>query len=490
MARPAWSASFCSSTHAAFSVASPRLTTRPSVRLLGGETMVPRLRAIFDDPPDAAPALGQLRAEREGLLRRFDAAAKRGSPEAPEILVALDPVLVMDAPHEEYAALLERAMVIAPACDAVTHADVLRAYARFSSQRGRHRFASRALRRAREVWPDTSARERPVHAALLHLVGVHAAIGHGDDEGAEREATALMSLARSLRHEPGALRVEALAVQASAWVAGVRGAWEESREALEATIDLARRARADRTLALALANHGQCLSALGADDAAALSLKKSVEMFRALGDHIHTTRLCADQLLLPSARIDPGAILATVEAAEGCGDHRTSANLCATLLERGDRSALRDRAPALLTRLWSLLGQIDAPDLDARARALSDLQDRASGDATLLVSIDGSVARRGASVIDLRARKALPGVLRALAAARVERPGDHLDVAAIFEAGWPSEKALHHAAAARVYMAIRALRTLGLRDAISTSPRGYRIDPSIELSWLGRANRI
>ena len=39
-------------------------------------------------------------------------------------------------------------------------------------------------------------------------------------------------------------------------------------------------------------------------------------------------------------------------------------------------------------------------------------------------------------------------------------------------------------------MAIRALRTLGLRDAIRTSLRGYRIDPSIELSWLGRANRI
>src|SRR5262249_47780378 len=92
--------------------------------------------------------------------------------------------------------------------------------------------------------------------------------------------------------------------------------------------------------------------------------------------------------------------------------------------------------------------------------------------------------QQGAVAIDLHARKALPGVLRALAVARIERPGDHLDVAALFEAGWPGEKALPHAASARVYMAVRALRGLGLQGAICTSPAGYCIDPAVDVQWL------
>ena len=97
----------------------------------------------------------------------------------------------------------------------------------------------------------------------------------------------------------------------------------------------------------------------------------------------------------------------------------------------------------------------------------------------LEVARDGTLATFAGRTIDLRSRRALPRVLLALARARVESAGAHLSVRDLFAAGWPGEKALEHAAAARVYMAVRALRTLGLSDAITTSPAGYRMDPDL-----------
>lgn len=442
-----------------------------------------QLRAILDDPPDTIAGLARLRADRPRLLRRFQSAAKRGAPEASEILLVLDPVLVLDAPHEGYARLLERAVQLAPGCDADTQADVHRAHARFWTLRGRHRIAWGAAQRARDARGDTAA--RPLSAALVRFAAFHAAYGVGQSKAAEIEARALLALARSTRLLPSALRVAALAEQASSLMAVTRGDWDRARDAQQEAIDLARRAGAERTLAITLANQGHCLAALGDRDAAAISMQKSLTLFRALGDRIHETRVHGELLLLAGAPLDARALLDAADAAERCGDHRTSASFSIALMERADRSALRDRAPALLARAWTLLAHVDAPDLDARARRLEGAWDRAG--ALLLVSPDGRFAQHGTTAIDLRARKALPGVLRALAGARIERPGDHLDVAAVFEAGWPGEKALAHAASARVYMAVRALRALGLRGAISTSPAGYRIDPSLEVRWLARA---
>lgn len=447
--------------------------------------MATRLRAILDDPPDAADTIGRLREARGELLRRFVVAAKRGSPEAPEIVVALDPVLVLDAPRVGYERLLERALVIAPSCDPETHAGVLRAHARLATLCGRHRIASRALARARELWPEQRERERPIVAALLRYAAAHAAMGEGRCDDAEREAIAIAGLARATRRAPGAARVEALAGLARAMVLVARGREGEARDGLESAIDLARRARADRTLAIALATHGACLAACGAIDAGALSLHKSLALFRALGDRIHTTRVRAD-LLLARPDLDAHAALDIAERAARFGDERTAASVIVALLERGDPAAIRDHAPSLITRVWALLARVDAPDLDARALSIAERWDRSRRDDKLFVAPDGRAAERGASKIDLRARKALPHVLRALAAARIDRPGEHLDVTAIFEAGWPDERAQHHAASARVYMAIRALRGLGLQDVIGTSPAGYRIEPSIEVEWLSR----
>jgi len=53
-----------------------------------------------------------------------------------------------------------------------------------------------------------------------------------------------------------------------------------------------------------------------------------------------------------------------------------------------------------------------------------------------------------------------------------------LDTTALVEVGWPGERLLPKAGAARVYVALSTLRKLGLRDAIERSMKGFRLAES------------
>jgi predicted ATPase len=75
--------------------------------------------------------------------------------------------------------------------------------------------------------------------------------------------------------------------------------------------------------------------------------------------------------------------------------------------------------------------------------------------------------------VSLARRKAVRAVLRALVAARLERPGVAISVEALVAAGWPGEKVLPAAGAERVYAAIATLRRLGLRAFIAQEDDGY-----------------
>ncbi len=79
--------------------------------------------------------------------------------------------------------------------------------------------------------------------------------------------------------------------------------------------------------------------------------------------------------------------------------------------------------------------------------------------------------------IDISSRRAPSALLRALASARKQRSGASLTVDALFDAGWPNERALPAAAASRVYVAISTLRKMGLKDLLIRDDAGYRLDP-------------
>ena len=113
----------------------------------------------------------------------------------------------------------------------------------------------------------------------------------------------------------------------------------------------------------------------------------------------------------------------------------------------------------------------DAPSLEALV-AMGDDREWATrvarlraGEGSLLqLSPDGRTVRFDDTHIDFSRRGPLRRVLLALA--RAFEQGRRLSSDDVREAGWPGERMLPSSAAARVYMAVRRLRALGLSKTI------------------------
>jgi hypothetical protein len=58
-----------------------------------------------------------------------------------------------------------------------------------------------------------------------------------------------------------------------------------------------------------------------------------------------------------------------------------------------------------------------------------------------------------------------------------------LDVADMLAAGWPGERMRAESGAARVYMAVRRLRLLGLERVLRTDEDGYFFDRHADVVW-------
>lgn len=122
------------------------------------------------------------------------------------------------------------------------------------------------------------------------------------------------------------------------------------------------------------------------------------------------------------------------------------------------------------------------------ARVLLQLADSTFGPAsavTLAVSRDG---RRfippGGEEVDFSRRGPLRKIIVALAVAREDAEGTGLSADDVLEAGWPGDVVTPDAGAARVYSAIRTLRTNGLEEVLLTQDDGYLIDPDVAIMWL------
>ncbi|HSO33047.1 MAG TPA: hypothetical protein VLT33_11025, partial [Labilithrix sp.] len=83
--------------------------------------------------------------------------------------------------------------------------------------------------------------------------------------------------------------------------------------------------------------------------------------------------------------------------------------------------------------------------------------------------------------VDLRRRRALRLVLRALVEERSRAPGVPVPMLRLLEVGWPGEKMLLHAGLSRLYVTVRSLRELGLRSALLRQDDGYLLDPGVRL---------
>lgn len=120
---------------------------------------------------------------------------------------------------------------------------------------------------------------------------------------------------------------------------------------------------------------------------------------------------------------------------------------------------------------------------DAARRLERALEDAASD--ALLVGPEARWFRLGGERVDLERRVAPRRILEALAETWAD-PEHRWTLEALFDRGWPGEKALPKAAASRVYVAISALRKAGLGEAIERDDAGYRLSSALRLLRAAR----
>ena len=94
----------------------------------------------------------------------------------------------------------------------------------------------------------------------------------------------------------------------------------------------------------------------------------------------------------------------------------------------------------------------------------------------------------GDEMVSLERRRPLARLLARLGQARVQHTGEALSWDELQQAGWPGERILATAGAHRVRVAISTLRKLGLRDALETTPEGYRLSITLPVACLDAAD--
>ena len=72
-------------------------------------------------------------------------------------------------------------------------------------------------------------------------------------------------------------------------------------------------------------------------------------------------------------------------------------------------------------------------------------------------------------------------MLAALVSRHTQTPGRGLDLEALQEVAWPSERIRPDAAANRVYVAIAKLRKWGLKSHLTRDPHGYFLESGLKV---------
>ena len=89
----------------------------------------------------------------------------------------------------------------------------------------------------------------------------------------------------------------------------------------------------------------------------------------------------------------------------------------------------------------------------------------------------------GGPAVSLARKRTLARLLVALSEHRLRAPGTSLTTFALVEAAWPGENVAALAGPNRVYVALNALRKLGLKNVITRVGDGYALDPNVRLAW-------
>ncbi|MDB5217927.1 MAG: serine/threonine-protein kinase transcriptional regulatory protein, partial [Myxococcaceae bacterium] len=297
-------------------------------------------------------------------------------------------------------------------------------------------------------------------------------------------------------------RLEAMAEQALGSVDLAAGDPSSALASYRRAVAAARIAGAPRLEGITLANVALAHRALGDLDEALIFDTESRAAFERAADRFHLARISVafGNILVDSGKLDEaeahlaGALDAVVEQGDLEGEIEARTGLARTAAARGD----------------ARLAQRRLDDLEAVARLTDDVVERrrvaqlraslapvasppaspaAAPSLALRASRDGRTLELGDRRIDLSRRGPLRRLLIALVDRRLRDPGSALTVGDMLAAGWPGEKMRSESGAARVYMAIRRLRVLGLEPVLHTSDEGYALDSDVTVSWLDDPER-
>ncbi len=282
--------------------------------------------------------------------------------------------------------------------------------------------------------------------AVLNLGCVHLSAGRLDD------AEPLLRRALHLERACENGRAEALALGNLGIAAHERGELRTARELLHEAIERCRSSNERHFRCSLLPFRGAVEATLGNLAEARGDFDEARRYFEGLGDRgfLRTVEVCEVFLSLADDHVD-------LRAAQALLDEPVAAIRSTEL-----RMAMRLATRALALRRGAPSSSAAAPE----------------GQPAIEVGPEAAWFRiPGGEKVDLRRRKAQRLIVRALVEQRLAAPGVGLSVEQIFAAGWQGTRALPSAAAARVYVAIGSLRSLGLGELLLRQDDGYLIDP-------------
>jgi hypothetical protein len=100
----------------------------------------------------------------------------------------------------------------------------------------------------------------------------------------------------------------------------------------------------------------------------------------------------------------------------------------------------------------------------------------------LLVGAEGRWFQApGAGRVNLGRRGALRRVLVRLVEQQAASPGVGISVDEVVAAGWPNDRMQYESGAARAYVTVQRLRSLGLKEILITRDDGYLLDPDVHV---------
>ncbi len=434
---------------------------------------------------DTTDAWTRLAHERADLIAAWRWAVANASELAVRLAVTLDPLLVAQGPVALHRRVLTETLGL-PADDARdlgARIDLALALGRIDVIRGRAGAAIAPWRQAHALAIRLGDQSR-LGWATAYLAIALRPLGILD------EARAHAASALSFGTRSGDLRLVAIAHHAAACIDHGAGDLDGAERGWQRALASARVAGAPRLEGIMLANLARLAWDRDRRDVAAQHAALARAALTLSDDRFHLLRVdVLDGLIAAHQRRHGDAVAALDRALDVATEHEdldgaleAREALAVVALEGRDRDLAAQRV-ALFAAAAQVADDVAWPARVAALQARVDSAARARRH-VLRLTRDGRSLRLDGAAIDLTRRGPLRRVLMALVDARIHGSGRALGTHDMLAAGWPGERMLPESGAARVYMAVRRLRVLGLDAVLTTVDGGYALDARADVAWV------